>query len=96
MEQPPHRHDHEKQVEYPPQAREDWFGRVLGERWESDGDGIYRLVPQTDSHEAPAPPPRGPSEDLEDALAPSLRQERGAGDDAPAKPKPRRALWQRR
>jgi hypothetical protein len=43
-------------------AREDWFGRELGEEWETDGDGVYRYVG------APEPRRPDPATALDEAL----------------------------
>jgi hypothetical protein len=69
--------------------RTDAFGRALGESWVTEGDGIYRYMPEPASLKAPASPPADdpPSpdvpENLEDALAPGRRTGRGAADDEP-------------
>ena len=67
--------------------RTDAFGRALGESWVTEGDGIYRYMPEPSSLKAPASPPeegqQSPDvpEDLEDALALGRRQGRGGADD---------------
>jgi hypothetical protein len=43
-------------------ARVDWFGRELGDEWETDGDGVYRYVG------APEPRRPDPSQALDEAL----------------------------
>jgi hypothetical protein len=106
---PPDRDDEKpKEIRF----RSDWFAEVLGEGWKSDGDGIYRLAPEPTSVRGASPgpterPQREPVEDLDDAHAPSTRQQRADmdaehptsehGDTAgePSRGK-RRSLWQRR
>ena len=92
--------------------RTDAFGRALGESWVTEGDGIYRYMPEPSSLRAPGSPPpeeRQPDvpEDLEDALAPGRHTGRGGADDEPQAHEPgdpaddavrerKRSLWRRR
>ena len=92
--------------------RTDAFGRALGESWVTEGDGIYRYMPEPSSLKAPASPPAEDRptdvpDDLEDALAPGRRTGRGGAEDEsqthehvdPADdpvPERKRSLWRRR
>lgn len=53
--EPPLRREDEGQDEGADRAREHWFARQLGEQWQSEGDGIYRFVAQTNPSEARPP-----------------------------------------
>lgn len=81
--------EHEELEERRARLRTDAFGRALGESWVTEGDGIYRYLPEPSSLKAPASPPAEdpPSpdvpEDLEDALDPGRRKGRGGADDEP-------------
>ena len=91
--------------------RTDSFARALGESWRTEGDGIYRYMPETTSLKVPGPPPtedRPASdvrEDLENALAPGRRKGRGDADEPPsgeradadreASRERKRSLWKR-
>jgi hypothetical protein len=84
-----HEHEHDEREERRARLRTDAFGRALGESWVTEGDGIYRYMPEPSSLKAPASPPAEdpPSpeapQDIEDALAPGARRGRGGGDDEP-------------
>ena len=59
-------------------ARGEWFARQLGERWQPDGEGIYRYVDDLpDPPEGAGPPER---DDLVDALDPSRQEAQPARD----------------
>ena len=90
MEERPRRHDdEERNAGSSSHAREDLFGQVLGEQWETAGDGIYRLTASG------APTPAEPADQLEDALGPSRSLEEDGGDDDLPTSK-RRGLLRRR
>lgn len=62
-------------------ARSDSFSLALGESWVTDGDGIYRYMPEPTSLRVEASPPEGQpashvQDDLEHALAPGRRDDR--------------------
>jgi hypothetical protein len=82
-------HEREELEDRRARLRTDAFGRALGESWVTEGDGIYRYMPEPSSLKAPASPPAEDSpspdvpEDLEDALAPGRRKGRGGADDEP-------------
>jgi hypothetical protein len=63
------------------EARGEWFARQLGERWQPDGDGIYRYVDDLPDA-SDGTEPLGPDE-LVDALDPSRREEPPARDGSP-------------
>ena len=58
-------------------TRDYWFAQQLGERWQSDGTGIYRLVAEKEGVEAVRSsdrvsrpePPRSPRNDVDDLIA---------------------------
>jgi len=63
------------------------FSKLLGERWQTSGDGIYRLVEDTiESAEDAAP-----EEELSDAIDPSRQ-----GDRREDEPQPVRRRWLKR
>ena len=71
------RNDEKKRTEV--RLRVDWFARVLGEEWKTEGDGIYRHVPVPESKAAEQPLTSQSSlDELSDALAPGGRHEREA------------------
>jgi hypothetical protein len=73
-------------------TRGDWFADALGTSWVSEGDGIYRYVPEPRSLRVPppdpeptaAPDPAAPAEtqSLEQALAPGARNDADASRPA--------------
>jgi len=94
MERPPHERDGDERVEQATSDRVDVFGRVLGERWQSDGQGIYRLVPRSSAPGAPAPPPAAdtpgeaaPADELSDAVAPWRSRGRGEVEEPSSTPR---------
>ena len=64
-------------------ARSDSFSLALGESWVTEGDGIYRYMPEPASLKVNAPPDDQPAvqDDLEDALAPGRRVGRNDADE---------------
>jgi hypothetical protein len=75
MEERPRRHDDEEgNAGSSSQAREDLFGQVLGEQWETAGDGIYRLTASG------TPTLAEPADELEDTPGPSRSLEEDGGD----------------
>ena len=47
---PPDLSTHEDEPEEPDAKPRGWVAEVLGDAWKSDGDGIYRYVPDSDEH----------------------------------------------
>ena len=68
----------------------EWFAEQLGDRWESDGPGIYRLVDEPQPSNEPTDDVAG--DDLLDALEPP-RPERERDEHALGV---RRVRWWRR
>jgi hypothetical protein len=78
--------------EHPPDS--EWFQRQLGERWQTAGDGIYRLADErpADTEAGVGPDPAEP--ELVDDLEPF--REQGSSDAHDAAPPTRRRRWLRR
>ena len=90
MEERPRRQDdEERNAGSSSQARDDLFGQVLGERWETAGDGIYRLTASG------APTLAEPADELEDVPGPSRSLAEDSGDNDLRTSK-RRGLLRRR
>jgi hypothetical protein len=90
MDERPRRHDdEERNAGSSSQAREDLFGQVLGEQWETAGDGIYRLTASG------APTLAEPADELEDVPGPSRSLAEDGGDSELPMSK-RRGLLRRR
>ena len=51
----PSRHDEREESDDEPHGY--WVAEVLGDAWRSEGDGIYRYVPELDESSAPDPEP---------------------------------------
>jgi hypothetical protein len=88
--EPPLRREDEEPDDGVQRERGHWLERELGEQWRSEGDGIYRLVGQTDPAEAPVTAP-----DFVDDLIAQLSGElgdgsasRNAADARPSQPPP--------
>lgn len=88
--EPPLRRNDEEPDDGVLQERAHWLVRELGAQWQSEGDGIYHFVGQTDPTEAPATAP-----DLVDDLIAQLSGELGVGsasrnaeDARPTRPPP--------
>jgi hypothetical protein len=64
------------------------FAKLLGERWRTTGDGIYRLVEDT----VEAAEDAAPDDELGDEGEPSRQGEQGRESDQPA----RRRRWLKR
>jgi hypothetical protein len=56
--EPPQQQEREQRDEHAVRARGHWVGQLLGEQWQTDGDGIYRLAAEEDPPE-PAPSSTG-------------------------------------
>jgi hypothetical protein len=76
--------------DHPPDS--EWFQKQLGERWQTAGDGIYRLV--EDRPGDPGPGQEAPEPELIDDLEPF--REAGSSDADDAAPPARRRRWLRR
>ena len=85
MERAPRRRDDEQREEaLSPHTRVGWVAQVLGETWETDGDGIYRRS-EASASELPSP-----ADKIEGALSPRRLGQNGVDHD-PAKSK----RWER-
>jgi hypothetical protein len=76
------------------EAHGEWFAKVLGERWQTDGDGIYRLVEEPSSGDVrPEPETTATEEEVVDEIEPFRHVQEGRDDNAPPT---RRGRWLRR